>query len=316
MKKLFITGSTGCIGSYVLDKFLSNPDYELHLLVRNPGRLSINYKKYSNLTVHTGDLAHIENHREVLSQMNYLIHVATAWGKESSEFINVEKTHEMFRYCREGLCEKIIYFSTASILGKDNRPVKEAFTLGTPYIKSKYMAYEKLCASPVREKTVTLFPTLVFGGDENHPYSHISGGLMRNPWYLKLLRFFYADGAFHFLHAKDIAKVTEYVLTHDTEKKEYVLGNTVITPGEAIEELASVFNMPLYFRIKILPDIVLFLAWLFRIKIDPWDRYCIKAPFFQYDVVNPKSFGLKNSFPDLESILVDIKLLRCILRKI
>ena len=315
MKKIFITGSTGCIGSYVTERFLSNDNYELHLLVRNPSRLKFNYEKYPGVVVHTGDIAKIEEHRETISQANYIIHIATAWGKDNGELINVEKTCELFLYADPKICERIIYFSTASILGRGNRPVKEALTEGTPYIRTKYMAHEKLQKSPIYEKIITLFPTLVFGGDESHPFSHISKGLIKNNlWYLRLLSFFYANCTFHFLHGKDIAKVTEYILIHnEIKEKEYVLGNTVITAKEAIKTICKVFNIPIYFRFKITPAIVFFTTWLFRIKINPWDRFCIKNPFFEYNTVNPSSFGLKGSFPTLESIMEDIKLLRCIL---
>ena len=62
-KKIFITGGTGCIGSYITDRFLSDNNYELHMLVRNPSRLKFNYKKYSNIIIHTGDIGKIEEHK-------------------------------------------------------------------------------------------------------------------------------------------------------------------------------------------------------------------------------------------------------------
>ena len=43
------------------------------------------------------------------------------------------------------------------------------------------MAHEKLKSSPVYKKIITLFPTIVFGGDESHSFSHISQGLMKSP---------------------------------------------------------------------------------------------------------------------------------------
>lgn len=312
-KKIFITGATGCIGSYVIDLFLNDPEYDIHLLVRNPAKLKIRPEKYSNVYLHPGDFANIEDQKNIISESNYLIHMATAWGGDG-ERINVEKTHEMFGYCNHDICEKIIYFSTASILGKGNKPVDAAYKFGTDYIKSKYTAYKKLSASPLYDKITVLFPTLVFGGDESHPFSHISYGIMKaRLWYLHFLRFFYADSTFHFLHAKDIAKITEYILKNNVSEKEYVLGMPVVTAKEALDALCNVFSFPVYFRIKLLPSLVFFFAWLFRIKITPWDRFCIKHPFFEYNTVSPRSFGLEASFPGLRTVLEDIKILRCIL---
>ena len=58
--------------------------------------------------------------------------------------------------------------------------LKEAEEIGTGYIKSKSIAYKLLSESPVKDRILTLFPTLVFGGDHYHPYSHISSGLIEN----------------------------------------------------------------------------------------------------------------------------------------
>jgi len=303
-KKIFITGGTGCIGHYVIDRFIANPNYELHLLLRDPKRLRFDYLKHSNIHLHLGDMAHIETFADVLKEMNIVIHIATEWGaSEHTKTINVKKTHQLFSYCDHAQCEKILYFSTASILGKNNQPLKEAGVCGTYYIQSKYEGYGDIKNSPVKEKIITLFPTLVFGGDSCHPYSHISQGLIPNLHYAKILRFFYMNASFHFLHAKDIAIVTEYVITHPITSQNLVLGNEVITGKNAIETICRFFQIPIYFRIKIVPLLVFFLTKLAKIKLHPWDRFCIKHPFFQYNVVNPATYGLNAAFPTLESVL-------------
>lgn len=307
MKKIFITGASGCIGHYVLDQFLNKPDYEIHLLIREPHKLKIPYKNYPQLQIHIGNLAEIETHQATISQMDYVIHIATDWSNSNyAHLLNVEKTHKLFSYCDPGRIKKIVYFSTASILGKNNQPIPEAGTLGTGYVSSKYHAYLSLKDHPLRDRIITLFPTLVFGGDNTHPYSHLSSGIIPNKNYIRWLRFFYIDAAFHFLHAADIAAIAAHVLLNPVDQNNYVLGIPSLTGKEAIQILCRAFKFPLYFQIKINMRALFWLAKLAKIEIDPWTDFCIKNPYFIYTTVTPNTFGLKTSYPNLDTVLTTL----------
>ncbi|MGE4169407.1 MAG: NAD-dependent epimerase/dehydratase family protein [Candidatus Margulisiibacteriota bacterium] len=306
--QIFITGATGCIGHYVLDLLKDDPSLTLHLLLRDPKRLRFNPADYPNIHLHVGNLETIENHEAILKSVDYLIHIGTDWSNSDYAIkLNVEKTHQLFSYCHEGVCQRMVYFSTASILGKNNRPIPEAERFGTGYVKSKYLGYQHLQTAPYKDKVVTVFPTLVFGGDAQHPYSHISSGVVPNVHYLNLLRFIYMDARFHFSHAKDIAAVAKHVLLNPTPKHDYVLGNPVLTGKKAIEILCKTFGYRIWFRIKISLVFVLKLAQWFRIEVGPWDRFCLENPYFEYETVTPASFGLTTAFPTLESVLADLK---------
>ena len=306
-KAIFITGSTGCIGHYVLDKFVGDPDYDLHLLVRDPKKFLSPYASYDNVHLHIGDLETIENQKDILSQCEYLIHIATAWGdSDLSSQLNKDKTHEMLSYLNPEKLQRIVYFSTASILGPGNKTVIEAETMGTGYIRSKYRAYLSLKESPWADKIVTVFPTMVFGGDKTHPHSHISSGILPSLPYLKWVRFLNMHGAFHFLHADDIATVTRYALLNPVPSQNLVLGNAVITGKEAVQILCKAFNVRCYFQIKITSRMLMWIAKAFRIRVAPWDKYCIEHPFFSYKTVNPSTWGIPTKFPTLQRVLSDI----------
>ncbi|MBT5954996.1 NAD(P)-dependent oxidoreductase [bacterium] len=303
--KVFITGASGCVGHYVLDLFANNPNYDCYLLARTPEKIKI---KASNFFPVKGNLEFIEEHETLISEMNYLIHIATDWSNSDYAFLlNVTKSHKMFSYLNPDICKKVVYFSTASILGKNNSPIKEAGTLGTGYVSSKYKAYTSLETLKISDRIVTLFPTLVFGGDKTHPYSHVSSGIVPNKNYLKLLRFIYMDARFHFLHSKDIAKVTKYVMEHPVEKSSYVLGNKVLKGKDVIEILCNVFGVSIPFRIKINSKFLMFLAKILRIEVGSWDKHCIENPYFEYDTVAPDHFGMKTDYPSLKDMVVELK---------
>jgi nucleoside-diphosphate-sugar epimerase len=308
MEHIYITGGTGCVGSYIVDELKNRTDLTLHLLVRDPKRFRLDLSKYPNIKLHKGNLEQIEEHADLLKTMDYVIHVATDWSDSSyARKLNEEKTHELFELANEGCLKKVVYFSTASILGPGNKTIEAAGKYGQGYVRSKYRAYHSLQNSPVRSKIITVFPTLVFGGDDNHPFSHINKGMHSNLSYLKLLRFLYVDGAFHFLHSRDIARVAIYTLLNDVDKDEYVLGNASVNAKQAIEALCSVFNVPLYFRVKITQKFIFTLAKWFKIKLGPWEKHCIMNPHMVYDVVNPSTFGQETAFPTLKSVLQNIK---------
>ncbi len=308
IKKIFITGATGCVGSYVIEQLRDIPNLELHLLVRDANRIQFDYKKYPSIIAHVGNLEKIEVFKDLLSEMTHIMHIATDWSDSSyARKLNLDKTHEMFDYTDPNVLEKIVYFSTASILGPGNKAIEEAGKYGQGYVKSKYRAYIHLKETEYKDKIVTVFPTLVFGGDDTHPFSHINKGVHPNISFLKWLRFIYVDGAFHFLHSKDIAAVSNYLLLNDTDKQEYALGNPSVTAKQAIETLCNTFGIPILFRLKITAGFVFTLAKIFRIVIGPWERHCINNPYMVYDTVTPETFGLKTAFPTLKSVLENIK---------
>jgi len=306
--KIFITGSTGCVGSYVLDQLLHRQECELHLFVRDPQRIQQEISNHPHVVVHVGNLDSIHLQKDILFEMTHIMHIATDWSdSDYARKLNLDKTHDMFSYTDPKKLQKIIYFSTASILGPGNKAIKAAGDYGQGYVKSKYFAYQHLAESPFKDVLVTVFPTLVLGGDDRHPFSHINGGLHPHLSYLKWLRFLYVDGAFHFLHSYDIAQVAIHLLFNKTDASEYVLGNPHITAKDAIETVCNVFDVPMRFRVKITARFVFALAKLLRIVIGPWERYCITHPYMIYDTVRPDTFGLTTKFPTFRSVVQNIK---------
>jgi nucleoside-diphosphate-sugar epimerase len=99
-------------------------------------------------------------------------------------------------------------------LDRNNKPLKEAGHLGTDYIRSKYDCLGRLSKLAIAPKITTLFPTLVLGGDSNKPYSHISSGIGDVVKWVDVIRWFKADGSFHFIHGRDIAQVVRYLIDH------------------------------------------------------------------------------------------------------
>ncbi|MBE9179774.1 NAD(P)-dependent oxidoreductase [Oculatella sp. LEGE 06141] len=296
-KRILVTGASGCIGHYIVDALIHQTDYELFLLVRDPAKLRIDYNARPGVTLLQADLRNIDYFAKLLKTIDCAVLTAAAWGGTQESFdINVAKTVRLMNLLDPNSCEQVIYFSTASILGRDNQPLKQAGQIGTDYIKSKYICYQQLSKLAIAPRITTLLPTLVFGGDGQKPYSHLSGGLSDVTKWVNLVRFFKADGSFHFIHAQDIAQVVVHLAQYPPEPgqpRQMILGNSAITVNQAVAEVCAYFNKRIYFRVPLSLQLANLFIALFRIQMAAWDRFCLTYRHFTYqNPVNPASFGL------------------------
>jgi len=304
MKKIFITGIGGCVGHYLFDVLITNPDYQLYLLVRDPRKLKFDPKAYPNVQIITDDLTNIEKHAEMIKQMDFVIHMAADWGGNEG---NYDYSLALFSLLDPNQCKKTIYLSTASILDRDNQPVEAAEKFGTHYIRSKYRFYKKLPELKIFPNVITLFPTWVLGGDGKHPYSHASSGILEMRKWLWLIRFFTVDASFHFIHAKDIASIVKFILENEVKKKNFVLGNKALTAVELIKETCEFYGQKIGCQIPISLPLVQFLVFITGRKLHPWDLYCLNCRHFVHRAVNAATFGINSDLQNIKQILEAIK---------
>jgi nucleoside-diphosphate-sugar epimerase len=208
----------------------------------------------------------------------------------------------MLGYTDPNRLKKIIYFSTASILTGGNQLSPAAKTEGSPYVKSKLAAFNAIQDSQWADKVVTLFPTMVLGGGKDAPYSHISQGLLDIRKHISWARWFHLNGAFHFLHAEDIAKMVIISMTQDVPK-DMVMGNPKITFNEAILELAETVGKKPWLQLHIPQWVIHALVVIFKRRMDSWGAHCAKNPHFLYSVHAPYHFGEALSFSSLKAVV-------------
>ena len=305
--RIFITGGSGCIGHYIAENLIHNTNHELFFLVRNPAKIKFDHQARSGITLIKGDLENIDQFSELLKTVNVAILAATIWGgREETLRINVDKTLQILDLLNVETCQKIIYFSTASILDYHHQPLPQAGTIGTDYIRSKYQCYFQLKQHSLASQITIVFPTLVLGGDENKPYSHISAGLPEVRKWVNIARWIKADGSFHFIHAKDIATMINYLIhqpSTNKETQELILGSAVVTANQLIESVCEYLKKPIYFRIRLSLTLANFLIVIFRIQMAQWDRFCLQYRHFSHqNTITPQTFGLETYCPRLYDV--------------
>ena len=324
--KILITGASGCVGQYTANWLLTNSDAELFLWLRNPEKLSAIPKDNPRINLLIGDIRNPEIYSKELKEITNVIHTATAWGDPQRAYeVNVLAVKKFLNLLNPYILNKVIYFSTASILNKSLKPLPEAFSYGTEYIQTKAQCLAELEQSPFSKKIIAVFPTLVFGGrvdnESNFPESYLTQGLKEVCQWIWLARFLKINSTFHFIHAEDIAYICGKLATSNQkpEGKEnsdkgipkLVLGQPPISINKTIEILCK------WRGVRKVPQIPLW-AWLINllvrilpIQITPWDRFSIKQRHFVHDrITTPESLGGQSFAADLESVLAVSGLIR------
>ncbi len=294
--RILITGASGCIGQYISEALIAETHHELFLFVRNPAKLTVDPQQRSGVHVIQGDLRDLSPLATLLPTLDIVILTAAAWGNKNAFAINFEQTCALLQQLDPQRCQRVFYFSTASILTRQMTPLPEAATLGTAYIRSKYECLQAIDRLPVGDRVVKLFPTMVFGGgaDGKRP-SFITQGMKEALKWLWLARFFKVEASFHFVHARDIAQVVLYLIEHPEYPvpQRVALGNPAITVNELLTQLCQAYNLRIYFQIPLTPALVNFFIKVFRIQMAPWDYFCLNYRNFTYDtLLNPQTLGL------------------------
>ena len=321
--RILITGASGCVGQHIARQLLEESDAELVLQLRDPSKLTAVPRQHPRITLLISDLRQQEGHAAILATITRVIHTATAWGDpERAHQVNVVAVKELLGRLNPERLEQIIYFSTASILNRNLALLPEAEPYGTEYIQTKAQCLQQLEQHTYAERTIAVFPTLVFGGAVNgsspFPTSYLTAGLRDACQWLWLARWLRADASFHFIHAADIAKVCCHLaLTphqHNPEAgqgavRRLVLGQPKVSVNQTVAALCR-------WRGVLRPPGIPLWSWLIQllikvlpIEINDWDRFSIRQRHFVHDPISPpERFGLRSHAATLEAVFEDAAL--------
>ena len=303
---ILITGASGCVGQYIANWLIENSSSELFLWVRDPNKLTSINLKNPRIKVLVGDLRQPSKFEKEISEVNRVIHTATAWGdpKRAKE-VNIDAVKNLLNLLNPSNIKQIIYFSTASVLDRNLNLLPEAFTYGTEYIQTKAQCLTELESHQLSTKIIAVFPTLVFGGridgQSIFPTSYLTEGLKEAFRWIWLARWIKVFSRFHFIHAADIAFICGHLATSDFEPvqtisksniKKLVLGQPQISIDIAIQTLLRWKGMKKVPQIPLWNWLVELLIFLLPIQITNWDRFSLRQRHFIHEpVTSPETFG-------------------------
>ena len=315
---ILITGASGCVGQYIANWLIENSSSELFLWVRDPKKITSINLKNPRIKVLVGDLRQSNKFKNELSEVNRVIHTATAWGDpKRAEEVNIFAVKNLLNLLNPSKIRQIIYFSTASVLDRNLNLLPEAFTYGTEYIQTKAQCLKELESHKLANKIIAVFPTLVFGGrldgKSKFPTSYLTEGLKDALKWLWMARWIKLFSRFHFIHAADIAFICGHLATSNfeptehvsgTKIKKFVLGQPHITIDVVIQTLLKWKGMRKVPQIPLWTWLIELLTILLPIQLTKWDRFSLRQKHFIHEpVTSPETFGGISYAKNLDQVL-------------
>jgi nucleoside-diphosphate-sugar epimerase len=312
-KRILITGGSGCVGHYLIEELAAETKHELVLVLRNPAKLKLKPEWRGRITVIEADVKETGAYLDKLGMIDAAILAAACWGGDDTWPVNVETNISLTEHLAKNGAKRVFYFGSASVLDHDGSMLQAAHDLGTPYIRSKYdlaVAMEKLSD---RIETVGIFPTLILGGEDGKPMSHFANLLHEAARWSFLASFIRADGRFHYIHTRDIARTMRILIDAKDIPAEkparIVLGNDATTVNEFVRDFARYRGLRSPIGIKLRESYAQVLIKLFRVQMEAWDRYCMEHRDLSFHhPVNPAVLGAEAYSPDLKTALASIGL--------
>lgn len=208
--KIFITGGTGFIGTYLVNR-LTKTQHELYCLAREES--DTHFLKEIGANIIRGDVTDKASLLKGMDGCDWVAHLASSfvfWIPNNRVFhdVNVTGTRNVMESALEKGISKVVYVSTAAVFGNAKWPISEETPVGTKraskYVRTKYEG--DLIAWDLYEKSklplIVIYPSAVVGA--NDPKA--CGRYFKN----------YAEGRmpaqvltkfnFPFVHVKDVAE--------------------------------------------------------------------------------------------------------------
>ncbi len=303
MKTIFVSGSTGFVGS-LLTKNLVQLGYNIHALYRSEQK--VNCILHPQVKIFKGSIHDKESLRKAMYGCGALFHTAACvglWRKNKEVFYetNVKGTQNVIEVAREMGIQRGIFTSSAGVLGPSSgRKVTEedvnTMAYMSDYEKSKQEADEIIFAANSSEfETIIVYPTRIYG----------PGIMGRSNRIVKMIED-YIKGKWHIIPG-DGMSLANYVFVDDVVKghilalekgrggEGYLLSGSTVSYNEFFSMIKEISGKK-YFLIKIPASIMYVIASVMYLLtkltgVPPLVTYgFIRKALSDWDVSNQKAF--------------------------
>jgi dihydroflavonol-4-reductase len=248
--KVFLTGSTGFVGSHVARAYAA-AGAELRLLTRSTSKLAAIEGMASEIVV--GDLRQPEALRTALRGCEVLVHVAAdyrLWVRNPQEMYaaNVDGTRELLRMAREEGIAKVVYTSSVATMGfkadgaivDETTPVELGDMIGA-YKRSKFMAeQEAIAAAKAGQHVMILNPTTPIGAGDAKPTP--TGRIVVD--FLNRKFPAYVDTGLNLVDVSEVARMHVVALERGTPGERYILGGENLTLKQILDRMSAITGLP------------------------------------------------------------------------
>lgn len=249
MKKVFITGATGLVGSYMADKLITE-GLEVYALYRENSSQEIRQTLSSKINWVEGDILDVNSLSENIQGKDWVVHSAALVSlipkeKKIMQKINVEGTANIVNVCLEHQVERLGFVSSIGSLGKpknkttlDEETKWEESSQASAYAETKYLAEMEVFRGIAEGlSAVIVNPSTVFGVGDWTKSS------------LQLFKFaadgakFYTGGMLNYVDARDVADTFFELLKSDSSGERFILSGGQVSFKEVFEKIAKRFQV-------------------------------------------------------------------------
>jgi len=262
MKKIFITGGAGYVGS-VLTPYLLNKGYEVTVLDLMLYGDTLNKNK--NLNIIKGDIRNIKLLNKTIKSHDVVLHLACISNDPSFELnpalgkeINLDAFEPLVEISKSLGVKRFVYASSSSVYGvKKEKNVDEDMSLEPLTDYSKFKAdCEKILLkynSP-NFTTVVLRPATVCGYSPRQRLDLVVNILTNLAYHKREITIFGGEQLRPNIHIKDMARAYELFLNVDSKKisgKIFNIGFENLTVNQLANEVQKVIGLDV--KVKKLP---------------------------------------------------------------
>jgi dihydroflavonol-4-reductase len=248
--KVFLTGSTGFVGSHVARAYAAQ-NAELRLLTRKTSNLAAIEDLPAEIVV--GDLRHPESLRPAIRGCDALVHVAAdyrLWVRDPKQMYaaNVEGTRDLLRIAREEGVAKVVYTSSVATMGfkadgtivNEETPVTLADMIGH-YKRSKFLGeLEAIQAAQSGQHVMILNPTTPIGPGDAKPTP--TGRIIVD--FLNRKFPAYVDTGLNLVDVSEVARMHIVALERGTPGERYILGGENLTLKQILDRMSAITGLP------------------------------------------------------------------------
>lgn len=263
MKKIFITGGAGYVGSlltpYLLNKGYKITSFDLMLYGET-------LKKNDNLKIIKGDIRNIEMLKESIKDHQIVIHLACISNDPSFELnpklgkeINLDSFKPLVEISKKAGIERFIYASSSSVYGiKKEKNVNENMSIEPLTDYSKFKAYCEKILLEFNDKNFTttiLRPATVCGYSPRQRLDLVVNILTNLAYHNREITIFGGDQLRPNIHIQDMVRAYELFIGADSQKingKIFNIGFENLTVNELALEVQKVIGLDV--KIKRLPS--------------------------------------------------------------
>lgn len=247
--KVFITGATGLVGSFICRRLLKN-GHEIRAVKRTSSRMSLLEDIESRIEWVVGDMTDTEFLEEALSGMDAVIHAAAivSFDKRWEDRMyktNVLGTADLINACLNSKVSKFLHVSSVAAIGRkpgakylSEKDRWEGTEFDSIYARSKYLQELEVWRGAQEGLEVKIVnPSIVLG-----PGLWGEGGSTSVFKYAYDEKAFHPEGTVNYVDVRDVSAAIVKLLESDIKNERFVLNAGTLPYKDFFGQIAQAFG--------------------------------------------------------------------------